>query len=152
MLHTQFIYNNLLTKIAQFYPTILASSLNATWLDKVKEITTKPLNSKFTNDEILNEKIDIVKLYKSHENILHLIKHINEIELRLNSLFVPVQKIEIHKQIIYVYSNQRELQEQLLNYAKNKEYDKMRTTLNTIENYRIDKINPFLEKLFLSEN
>lgn len=145
------VYNFILIKISQVYPDIFPSYLIENWRDKVVEIAKKPLRYGYTDNEIASEKNNFIKIYKSHENILTLIKHIKEIELRLKSLVVPVQKQEIHNQTIGIYSDYRELFEHLIDFVKKKEYDKMEESYKEIENYRLEKIDPFITNFLLSE-
>lgn len=150
-LEKEAIYNTILIKISQIYSDIFPSLLIENWLDKVKEIVKKPMKYKYSDEEILNEKNQHLKLIKSYDNISTLISHLKEIEFKLNTLVVPIQKREIHNSTVRVYSEYRELQEQLVIFAQNKEFEKMEKTSKIIENYREEQMNPFIERFLLSE-
>ena len=145
------VYNTILIKISQIYPDIFPSLLIENWLDKVKEIVKKPMKYKYSDEEILNEQNQHLKLIKSYDNISTLISYLKEVEFKLNSLVVPIQKQEIHNATVDIYMKYRELQEQLVIFAQNKEFKKMEETSKIIANYREEKMNPFIESFLLSE-
>jgi len=60
---------------------------------------------------------------------------------------VPIQKLELHNELVKTYVDYRKLNEKLMENAKNREFDKIKETLKEIENYKT-KID-YISKMFL---
>jgi len=141
------IYENLLIKITQSYTDIVPNYLIDNWKTEIKSIMLDIYQTLYKDDEIKNELNPQIKLIKSTAGLLNLINYIKTVEKKLNSIVVPIQKLELHNELVKTYVDYRKLNEKLMENAKNREFDKIKETLKEIENYKT-KID-YISKMFL---
>lgn len=129
------IYNSLLKNIACFYPKILPEYLADNWRLNIKQIMSNKYQPLFDGD-ITEEKDLQKKLLKSTASILHLINYLKSTEEQLNTLIVPIQKINIHERLVKTFVDYRYLQEKLIDLAIVGNMEKLESTLDEIKNYK----------------
>lgn len=144
------IYNSMLPKISSLYPKIIPEFLIDNWKMNIKKIMNNGYKPLYEGSEVIDEADQQKKLIKSTVNILHLIAYVKKIEEQLNSILVPVQKKEIHKELVETFTNYRLLQEKLIELAKKGLIGELEKTLKEIENYK-KEMNSFTIKFLLSE-
>jgi len=144
------IYNFIFPVISNDYPQIIPELLVENWRSKVKEIVSVKYKPLFEGDDLVNEPDQQIKLTKSTSSVYHLIKYITRIEEQLNSLIVPVQKRKIHNELLAIYSNNRLLQENLIEFASKGMINELEETALEIDNYKF-KMDSFIEKFLLEE-
>lgn len=113
------IYEFILIGITEKYPDILPQFLIDNWKIQIKEIMLSDrLEMIYSDDEIQSETNNRLKLAKTVLNLQKLIKHINDKEIKLKSVIVPVQKFNIHNELIGVLEKYRILHEKLVECGK----------------------------------
>ncbi len=133
--HLGLIYNSLLKNIASYYPKIIPEYLVDNWRLSIKRIMSNKYQPLFDSD-ITKEKDMQKKLLKSTLSILHQIDYLQKIEDELNTLIVPIQKRNIHEKLVKTFVDYRHLQEQLIDFAKVGNVEKLESTLIEIEDYK----------------
>lgn len=144
------LYEVLMLKISTQYPQIIPEFLIDNWKMKIKKIMNSGYKPLFVANELDEETDYQKKLIKSTVSILHLIAGIKKIEDELNTIVVPIQKKEIHKELIETFTNYRLLQEKLIELAKKGLLTELEKTLKEIEHYKT-KIDSFTKKFLLTE-
>lgn len=144
------LYELLLIKISTQYHEIIPEFLIDNWKIKIKKIMNNGYKPLFETNELDEETDYKKKLIKSTVSILHLITGIKKIEEELSTIVVPIQKKEIHKEMIEIFTNYRLLQEKLIELAKKGLITELEKTLKDIECYKT-KMDSFTKKFLLAE-
>ena len=76
------------------------------------------------------------KFLKSTLSINHLIDYLQKTEDKLSSLVVPIQKKNIHDRLVKTFVDYRHLQENLIEFSKIGDIEKLERTLEEIKNYK----------------
>ncbi len=146
------IYEFILIGITSKYPNILPHFLIDNWKIQIKEIMlSNKLEMVYSDDEIQSETNNGLKLVKTVLNLQKLIKHINDKELKLKSVVVPVQKLNIHNELIAVLEKYRILHEELVECGKTGVLKVVQDKQREIELYK-KTMDAFVEKFLLHES
>ena len=130
------IYEFLLINITKEYPGIIPHFLIDNWKIQIKEIMFGGLETTYSDSKIETESNIQVKLLKSLTNIHELINYLKDKETKLQSIVVPIQKIELHKKLVKTITDYRNLQEELINLAKSGNIDEIEEKQFEIESYK----------------
>lgn len=146
------IYNTILVGITEKYPDILPHFLIDNWKIQIKGIMlSNELNMIYTDDEIQSETNNDLKLVKAVLNLQKLIDYLKDIELKLKSVVVPIQKQNIHNELISVYEKYRTLHEELLECGKTGELKIIQDKQEEIKSHK-KTMNDFASKFLLYES
>lgn len=145
------IYEYLLINVTKKYPEILPLYLIENWKIQIKEIMLEGYDYSFTDDEIINETNDQLKLMKSVTNTKEFIANLKNKERRLKSIVIPVQKLDLHDELLEVISRFRELYETLLKSVNNGKLSDVEATQKEIDLHKA-KMDEFADKYILSES
>lgn len=146
------IYEFLLIGITAKYPNILPHFLIDNWKIQIKEIMlSNKLEMIYSDSEIQSETNNGLKLVKTVLNLQKLIKHINDKELKLESVVVPVQKLNIHNELIGVLEKYRILHEELVECGKTGILKVVQDKQREIELCK-KTMDDFVEKFLLHES
>ena len=145
------IYIFLMSKITKFFPEIVSQYLLDNWKNQIKEIMlfSVSMKNKYTVKEIELEKDPFLKLVKNLTSIYEIINYTKDLELRINSLIVPVQKIDIHNELISLLINIRTNHEEVLLLLKSSNLEDITNKFKDIDKHSI-KMKLFCEKFFMS--
>jgi hypothetical protein len=143
------IYNFLLKNIASIYPKLIPEYLVDNWRLNIKQIMSNKYLPLF--DEDITEEKDLLKKFlKSTLSINHLIDYLQKTEDKLSSLIVPIQKKNIHDKLVKTFIDYRHLQENLIEFSKIGDIEKLENTLEEIKNYK-KIMDSFTIEFLLSE-
>ncbi|MBA7585089.1 hypothetical protein ES708_27059 [subsurface metagenome] len=146
------IYEFILIGITEKYPDILPHFLIDNWKIQIKEIMlSNKLEMIYSDNEIQSETNNGLKLIKTVLNLQKLIKHINNKELKLKSVVVPVQKLNIHNELIGVLEKYRILHEELVECGKTGVLKIIQDKQREIELCK-KTMDDFVEKFLLHES
>ena len=146
------IYEFILIGITEKYPDILPHFLIDNWKIQIKEIMlSNKLEMIYSDNEIQSETNNGLKLVKTVLNLQKLIKHINDKELKLKSVVVPVQKLNIHNDFIGVLEKYRILHEELVECGKTGVLKIVQEKQREIELCK-KTMDDFVEKFLLHES
>jgi hypothetical protein len=107
----------------------------------------KPL---YKENELIDEPDPKLKLIKSVKSTLHLIEYLENTISRLRAVVTPIQKKNLHNELIDMFEKYKELQEQKLDNVKSGKFDELLNTIRIIEKHE-KNMNNFAEKFLLSE-
>ncbi len=146
------IYEFILIGITEKYPNILPHFLIDNWKIQIKEIMlSNKLEMIYSDNEIQAETNNGLKLVKTVLNLQKLINHINDKELKLKSIVVPIQKLNIHNELTGVLEKYRILHEELVECGKTGVLSKVQDKQKEIEICKKTMDN-FVEKFLLHES
>lgn len=146
------IYKFILIGITEKYPSILPHFLIDNWKIQIKEIMlSDKLEMIYSDDEIHSETNNGLKLVKTVLNLQKLIKHINDKEIKLKSVVVPVQKLNIHNELIGVLEKYRILHEELIECGKTGILEVVQNKQKEIDLCK-KTMDEFVEKFLLHES
>lgn len=146
------IYEFVLAGITEKYPKILPHFLIDNWKIQIKEIMlSDKLEMIYSDDEIQSETNNRLKLAKAVLNLQKLIKHINDKEIKLKSVVVPVQRLNIHNELISVLKKYRILHEELVECGKAGVLEVVQNKQKEIDLYK-KTIDEFVGKFLLQES
>lgn len=146
------IYEFILIGITEKYPDILPHFLIDNWKIQIKEIMlSNKLEMIYSDDEIQSETNNGLKLVKTVLNLQKLIKHINDKEIKLKSIVVPVQKLNIHNELISVLGKYRILHEELVECGKTGVLEVVQNKQKEIDACK-ETMDEFVEKFLLHES
>jgi len=112
------IYEFILTGITKKYPELTPTYLIDNWKFQLKEIMLFKPDIPYSDSELLSETNQQLKLIKSIANLKSLIDYIKDLEEKIKSIVVPVQKKKAHEELLNILSHYRILHEELLEYGK----------------------------------
>ncbi len=146
------IYEYILIGITAKYPKILPHYLIDNWKIQIKEIMlSNKLEMIYTDEEVQSETNNKLKLVKTVLNLQKLINHINDKELRLKSVVVPVQKVNLHNELISILEKYRLLHEELVECGKTGVLKTVQEKQREIELHK-ETMDDFVEKFLLNES
>lgn len=126
--------------------------LTENWRNKIKKIMLekkyKAIHSKI---DMLNEKDPYIKLQKISQNTKHLISHLDEIVIKLESISTPIHKRKQQNDLIEILTKQKSMQTELLEQTTELNESKINDVVTRIENYKI-VIDNFVFNLLMDEN
>lgn len=145
------IYEFFLIGITEKYHQILPHYLIDNWKIQIKEIMLDELETPYTEAEISNEEMPHVKLVKSIANIQGIVNHVKDKEHRLMGIVIPVQRKNIHNELIENFKIFRVLHEELIECGNTGNLSKIQNKQKEIELHK-EKMNSYVEKFLLQES
>ena len=112
------VYEFIFIGISEKYPNILPSYLIDNWKIQLKEIMFPKPDLPYSDNEVLHETDNKLKLAKSVINLQGLVNHIKDKEEKLNSVVVPIQKKKTHDELKDILNKYRTLHEELIECGK----------------------------------
>lgn len=146
------IYEFILIGITEKYPDIIPHFLIDNWKIQIKDIMlSNKLEMVFSDNEIQSETNNVLKLAKTLLNLQKLIIYIKDKELKLKSVVVPVQKLNIHNEMIGIFEKYRTLHEELIECGKTGIIDVVQNKQKEIESFK-KTLDGFVKKFLLNES
>lgn len=145
------IYNLLLEKISIVYENLIPTYLIDNWRIRIKSIMSYKIQPLYKPEEITEEQDLIEKLTKITLSTKNLIKYLDDIIQKLQSVIVPVQKKQIHNELIQQFVILKDLQNIKLEQIKNSDFDSIENTAKAIQNHESD-MKTFSRNFLLSES
>jgi hypothetical protein len=145
------IYEFMLINLTEKYPDILPSYLIDNWKIQLKEIMLPKPILPYADTEVFNESNEQLKLLKSVANLQGLINHIQDKEIKLKSVVVPIQKKNTHEEMMSILLKYRTLHEELLESGKTGVLSNVVNKEKEIDKYRI-KLHEFSNKYVFEES
>lgn len=145
------IHLELLSKISQAYPNIVSTFLIDNWRQRIKEIMGQGYSPLYKDIEVNGEPDPIIKLAKIIKGTKHTISYLEEIITGLRSVTVPVQKYDLHHELIDLFSKLKELNEVKLDKIMDGNILEITPVFERIQIHQ-GNMNSFLEKFLISES
>lgn len=145
------IYEFMLLGILEKYPNVVPTYLIDNWKIQLKDIMLPKPEMPYTDNEVLDETDEKLKLVKSVANLQGLINHFKDKETKLESVVVPVQKRKTHSELLDIITNYRILHEELLECGKAGVLSTLMEKQEEIDNYKI-RLQEFSEKYVFEES
>lgn len=144
------IYDELMLKLASIYTDVFPTYLVDNWKLKIKGIMSNYYTPVYDGTELTHEEDTMLKLTKITISILNIIQYLKDIEEKLQTVITPIQKKELHIELINHFAKYRELHELQI---ENLEMGKISETEETIKKIKEHKLrmDDFALKFLLSE-
>ncbi|MCY0977174.1 Swt1 family HEPN domain-containing protein [Chryseobacterium wangxinyae] len=146
------LHEDLLSKVLIDLKSFQSVYLTENWRIKIKKIMNeRRYRSIYSELEIINELDLGKKLLKVTENLTSLISYLDDTIRKLKSITVPVHKKDIHKELLFCFEKQKELQQFLLDQTLIFDNEKINSIVNEINLHKIE-MDKFSMKILLNES
>lgn len=146
------LHEDLLSKVLIDLKSFQSVYLTENWRIKIKKIMNeRQYRSIYSELEITDESDLGKKLLKVTENLTSLISYLDDTIRKLKSITIPVHKKDIHKELLFCFEKQKELQKSLLYQTLIFDNEKINSIVNEINLHKIE-MDKFSMKILLNES
>lgn len=143
------VYFIIMRVIVEEYPETAQEYLVQNWHNKIQKIFRNGYKPLFSEGEMQDEENPKMKIAKIALAQLKIIGYLKDLESKLNSLTVPVQKRDVHKDVTDTISHYRILHEALVDSMKSGDLSEIEYKSKKIDDYQ-SNMDSLVERFLLS--